>query len=263
MRGVSLVAEDAQRGRLFLDEWRPRVEALTHARNQTMLRLMLGEVAEQVRFFEQAVGGDGRPAGQEHRWRRETRIRRQLTLARRLTAFASFGAAHVASPSRSAAISAIAKHRSVGRRRTCGVHRSPDAFVLHRNGARRRRRTPALVSERCRDGPDDARAAASARALLASNAPTAAVRTAPNAARTLDLDLILYGDAVIDEPGLVVPHPRFRDRAFVLVPLAEIAGDMVDPVTGLTVGAWRPGSAPPGEVVRGGSASDQVRLPPT
>ena len=53
----SLVKDDAQRGRLFLDRWRPRVEALTHARNQTMLRLMLGEVAEQVRFFEQASEG--------------------------------------------------------------------------------------------------------------------------------------------------------------------------------------------------------------
>jgi len=53
----SLVKDDAQRGRLFLDRWRPRVEALTHARNQTMLRLMLGEVAEQVRFFEQASAG--------------------------------------------------------------------------------------------------------------------------------------------------------------------------------------------------------------
>jgi len=53
----SLVNDDAQGGRLFLDRWRPRVEALTHARNQTMLRLMLGEVAEQVRFFEQASAG--------------------------------------------------------------------------------------------------------------------------------------------------------------------------------------------------------------
>jgi 2-amino-4-hydroxy-6-hydroxymethyldihydropteridine diphosphokinase len=56
------------------------------------------------------------------------------------------------------------------------------------------------------------------------------------AARTLDLDLILYGTAVIDEAGLVVPHPRFRTRAFVLAPLAEIAPEMVDPVTGMTVG---------------------------
>ncbi len=55
------------------------------------------------------------------------------------------------------------------------------------------------------------------------------------APRTLDLDLILYGEDVIDEPGLHVPHPRFRDRAFVLEPLAEIAPDWRDPVTGMTV----------------------------
>lgn len=60
-------------------------------------------------------------------------------------------------------------------------------------------------------------------------------RAFPNAARTLDLDLILFGDAVIDEPGLVVPHPRFRDRRFVLEPLAEIAPDLRDPVTGRTI----------------------------
>jgi 2-amino-4-hydroxy-6-hydroxymethyldihydropteridine diphosphokinase len=55
-----------------------------------------------------------------------------------------------------------------------------------------------------------------------------------NAPRTLDLDLILYGDARIDEPGLIVPHPRFRDRLFVLEPLAEIAPDLVDPISGKT-----------------------------
>lgn len=62
-------------------------------------------------------------------------------------------------------------------------------------------------------------------------------RTRPygGAPRTLDLDLILYGDAVIDEPGLIVPHPRFRERRFVLEPLAEIAPGWRDPITGKTV----------------------------
>lgn len=60
-------------------------------------------------------------------------------------------------------------------------------------------------------------------------------RPYPNAPRTLDLDLILLGDAIIDEPGLVVPHPRFRERRFVLEPLAEIAPDLVDPATGTSV----------------------------
>jgi 2-amino-4-hydroxy-6-hydroxymethyldihydropteridine diphosphokinase len=56
------------------------------------------------------------------------------------------------------------------------------------------------------------------------------------APRTLDLDLIFYGDQVIAQPELVVPHPRFRERLFVLQPLAELAADWVDPVTGRTVG---------------------------
>jgi 2-amino-4-hydroxy-6-hydroxymethyldihydropteridine diphosphokinase len=61
-------------------------------------------------------------------------------------------------------------------------------------------------------------------------------RPYPGAARTLDLDLILYGDDIIESPDLVVPHPRFRERRFVLEPLAEIAADWRDPVTGRTVG---------------------------
>src|SRR5262249_54007494 len=56
-------------------------------------------------------------------------------------------------------------------------------------------------------------------------------RPQPNAPRTLDLDLILFGDHVMDEPGLVVPHPRFRERRFVLEPLTEIAPGLVDPVS--------------------------------
>ncbi len=55
-------------------------------------------------------------------------------------------------------------------------------------------------------------------------------------ARTLDLDLLLYGDRQIDTPDLVLPHPRMGDRAFVLLPLAEIATDWIHPITGLAIG---------------------------
>jgi 2-amino-4-hydroxy-6-hydroxymethyldihydropteridine diphosphokinase len=61
-------------------------------------------------------------------------------------------------------------------------------------------------------------------------------RSTPGAARTLDLDLVLLGDEVVEETDLHVPHPRFRERFFVLGPLAEIAPDVCDPVTGLRVG---------------------------
>ena len=56
------------------------------------------------------------------------------------------------------------------------------------------------------------------------------IRGAPNAARTLDLDLIAYGRQVLDGPGLVLPHPRAHERRFVMGPLAEIAPDWVHPV---------------------------------
>lgn len=54
------------------------------------------------------------------------------------------------------------------------------------------------------------------------------------APRTLDLDLILFGDRIVDETNLRVPHPRFRERHFVVGPLAEIAPNMRDPISGLT-----------------------------
>lgn len=71
--------------------------------------------------------------------------------------------------------------------------------------------------------------------LLAIEQAFGRTRPYPGAPRTLDLDLILYGDQVIDEPELVVPHPRFRERLFVLAPLWEIAADWRDPVTGRTI----------------------------
>jgi 2-amino-4-hydroxy-6-hydroxymethyldihydropteridine diphosphokinase len=72
-------------------------------------------------------------------------------------------------------------------------------------------------------------------ALLALELRLGRTRPFERAPRTIDLDLILYGEDRIDEPGLIVPHPRFRERRFVLEPLAEIAPDMRDPVTGKTV----------------------------
>lgn len=55
-------------------------------------------------------------------------------------------------------------------------------------------------------------------------------------ARVLDLDLLLYADAVIDEPGLRVPHPRMHERRFVLAPLAEVLAEGVHPLLGVSVG---------------------------
>ena len=66
-------------------------------------------------------------------------------------------------------------------------------------------------------------------ALLAMEAEAGRERPWPNAPRTLDLDLLLYGGARIDSPRLTVPHPRMKERAFVLVPLHEIAPDLVPP----------------------------------
>ena len=61
------------------------------------------------------------------------------------------------------------------------------------------------------------------------------IRSVRNAARTLDLDLLAYGDRVLDKPeGLTLPHPRIAERAFVLAPLAEVAPGWRHPVTGLT-----------------------------
>lgn len=56
-----------------------------------------------------------------------------------------------------------------------------------------------------------------------------------NGPRTLDLDLLLYGDEIVHEPGIEVPHPRLAERAFVLIPLNEIAPEARDPRTGAIV----------------------------
>ena len=73
--------------------------------------------------------------------------------------------------------------------------------------------------------------------LLAIEAAAGRTREAPMAPRTLDLDLILFGEQRIEQPGLIVPHPRFRERLFVLEPLAEVAPGWIDPATGLSISA--------------------------
>ncbi|MCE7975008.1 MAG: 2-amino-4-hydroxy-6-hydroxymethyldihydropteridine diphosphokinase [Leptolyngbya sp. PLA1] len=68
--------------------------------------------------------------------------------------------------------------------------------------------------------------------------------------RVIDLDLLLYGGATLAEPGLQIPHPRMHERAFVLVPLAQVAGDWTVPGTGRTVG----------DLARGADARGIVRF---
>jgi 2-amino-4-hydroxy-6-hydroxymethyldihydropteridine diphosphokinase len=66
-------------------------------------------------------------------------------------------------------------------------------------------------------------------ALLAIERAAGRERTFKDAPRTLDLDILLYGDRVIDEPGLRVPHPRLHERAFALAPLVEVEPDAAVP----------------------------------
>ena len=69
-------------------------------------------------------------------------------------------------------------------------------------------------------------------ALLAIERRHGRLREFPNAPRTLDLDLLLYGESAVTEPGLTIPHPRMHERAFVIMPLAEIAPDAPIPGRG-------------------------------
>jgi 2-amino-4-hydroxy-6-hydroxymethyldihydropteridine diphosphokinase len=56
-------------------------------------------------------------------------------------------------------------------------------------------------------------------------------RVTPKGPRTIDIDILLFGGFVVKTPALVIPHPRFRERRFVLAPLADLAPDLRDPVT--------------------------------
>jgi 2-amino-4-hydroxy-6-hydroxymethyldihydropteridine diphosphokinase len=73
------------------------------------------------------------------------------------------------------------------------------------------------------------------------------VRGVPKGPRTLDIDILLYGDAVVRTPKLEIPHPRIAERRFVLAPLAELAPELRHPVTKRTVGEML-AAAPPATV---------------
>lgn len=67
--------------------------------------------------------------------------------------------------------------------------------------------------------------------------------------RLIDIDLLLYGNKVLDRPGLNVPHPKMDERRFVLEPLVEIAADMVNPLNGLTIREMLEKCEDPGKII--------------
>lgn len=75
------------------------------------------------------------------------------------------------------------------------------------------------------------------------------MRTVRNAARVLDLDLLDYGAAAYDRNGITVPHPRLHQRAFVLLPLRDVAPDYLHPVSGMSID----------EMIDGLPADQQIR----
>lgn len=73
------------------------------------------------------------------------------------------------------------------------------------------------------------------RVCLSAEHAQRRTRTFRNAPRTLDLDILLYGDVVLDTPGLTLPHPGLPERRFVLEPLAQLAPALIHPVLKLSI----------------------------
>ncbi|MEZ5468393.1 MAG: 2-amino-4-hydroxy-6-hydroxymethyldihydropteridine diphosphokinase [Lysobacterales bacterium] len=117
-----------------------------------------------------------------------------------------------------------------------------------RTGPCRFRRRPS------RHRPSFAAAAVLLQAMLAIEQSQGRDRSSGrrNGPRTLDLDLLIFGSAVIDEPGLQLPHPRLQERAFVLLPLLDLAPDLM-----------LPGAVPLRSLLRPEFASLCWRLPAT
>jgi 2-amino-4-hydroxy-6-hydroxymethyldihydropteridine diphosphokinase len=85
--------------------------------------------------------------------------------------------------------------------------------------------------------------------LLALEAAMGRRRSQPKGPRIIDLDILLYGNEIIRQPGLTIPHPALPERRFVLEPLAEIAPDVIHPVLKKTMHELQ-AQLPPGQAVR-------------
>ena len=77
--------------------------------------------------------------------------------------------------------------------------------------------------------------------------------------RIIDLDILLYGDQTVQQPDLQIPHPRLHQRAFVLIPLAELAPDLVHPTLSLTIGQLARDAQDQGGVMKIGPPLDPTR----
>ena len=219
------------RAQAFVDKWRPRIEAMPNARHRSLLRVDHRRDARTQAVLRTGARRPHRSARPPRRWRRHRRRRARHPVDRTVRA------------------SGCHRHRQQPRRPPRGAvafaverlalaHRRPDGFATDRNRAGRGgARGPAPLSQ-CRCGGPNRPSPRATSWTLSSPSSSAfgRERPFPDAPRTLDLDLILLGASVLDNPGLHVPHPRFRERFFVLGPLAEVAPDMIDPVTGLR--AW-------------------------